>query len=162
MALQSTTALATITLQQASGQVIFSGIPTSYRDLIIVANADGTVQTELYLRFNEDTSSNYHSVRMQASGSTIGGNSQTSATFLRLNGNGDIMPDFSFSAIIQFLDYSVTNKHKQVLSRTNSSNGLDACAGRWSNTGAIESITLYPNAGSFEAGSTFCLYGRVS
>jgi hypothetical protein len=60
------------------------------------------------------------------------------------------------------MDYSVTDKQKTVLSRTNSSFGTDITAGRWASTSAITSVTVYPSSGDFEIGSTFALYGIVS
>lgn len=155
-------ALANLTLTGTDAEVTFSSVPNSYRDLVVVVNADGTQQTELFVRVNGDTGANYNTVRMQGSGSVTGSASTTNATGARLVGNGDIMTDFSFSAIIQLLDYSATDKHKTGLSRTNSSNGVDACAFRWANTNAITSVTVYPAAGSFDVGSTFALYGIVS
>lgn len=162
MALQNTTALATITLQEASSTVTFSEIPNTYRDLVLLIHADGTAQTELYIRINGDTGATYTSVRMQGSGSTAGGATYSGTNGMRLNGNGDIMTNFSFNAVISFPDCSATDKHKTVLSRTNSSNGVDACAGRYPSTNAISSITAYPNSGSFDVGSTFALFGRIA
>jgi len=152
------TPLATITLASTDSEIVFSSIPATYRDLILISNADGTTQTEMFMRFNGDTGSNYNTVRMQGSGSVTGSASTSNATGARLNGNGDIMTNFSFNAVIQVMDYSATDKHKSALSRTNSSNGVDACAVRWASNTAINSVTVYPASGSFEVGSTFSLY----
>lgn len=162
MALQSITALSKITLQEASSLVTFSSIPSTYRDLVVVVNADNSVQTELFARFNGDSGNNYYTVRMQASGVSTGSASTSAASGARLNGNGDIMTDFSFNATITALDYSATDKHKLALSRTNSSNGVDACTFRWASTAPITSVTLFPNSGTFEVGSTFALFGRIA
>jgi len=62
--------------------------------------------------------------------------------------------------ILQFFDYSATNKHKSVLSRSDTATyGTGATANRWGSTAAISSILLYPNMNLFESGSTFHLYG---
>ena len=156
------TALANITLGSSASSVTFSSIPATFRDLVLVINANGTVQTELFLRFNSDTGSNYNTVRMQGSGSATASATTTNATGMRLNGNGDIMTNFSFNAVIQIEDYSATDKHKSVLSRTNSSNGVDACAGRWASTSAITTVLAYPASGSFATGTTAALYGIAS
>lgn len=156
------TPLFSTTLAASASSVVIPNIPQTYRDLVLVVNVDGTSQTELYLRFNGDTGGNYNTVRMQGSGSTAASGLTTNATGMRLNGNGDIMTDFSFSAVIQIEDYSATDKHKAVLSRTNSSNGVDACAGRWANTAAITTVLAYPAAGSFDVGTTLALYGIAS
>jgi hypothetical protein len=152
-------ALQNTTLGSLAASVTFSSIPATFRDLVVITNVDGTAQTEMFVRLNGD---NYNTIRMQGNGSIAGSGSTTNADGARLNGNGDIMTDFSFSSIIHIMDYSATNKHKTGLSRTNSSNGVDACAFRWANTNAVTSVTVYPAAGSFDVGSTFALYGIVS
>lgn len=154
--------LANLTLAGSDSEVTFASIPNTYRDLLVVVNANGTQQTELFLRLNGDTSAIYNTVRMQGSGTTASGGSTANQTGARLNGNGDIMTNFSFNAIIQLIDYSTTNKHKSGLSRTNSSSGVDACTFRWASTSAVDSVTVYPAAGSFAIDSTFALYGIVS
>lgn len=154
------TPLATVTLSASASDVTFGNISGSYRDLIIVARIDGSVNTELFIEFNGSTTG-YTSRRMQTTGVSVGFNTHTGPA-MRLVGNGDIMTDDTFSAIIELHDYSTTDKHKPVLSRTNSSNGLDICAGRWTNTSAITSVRLIPNSGTFEAPSIFSLYGIVS
>jgi hypothetical protein len=154
--------IANITLDVASSSVTFSSIPATYSDLVLIINADGTSQTELYVRMNGDTDSTYTAVRMQANGTTTASTTYSGTGGMRLNGNGDIMTDFSFNAVIQLLDYSSTDKHKTLLSRTSSSGGVDANAGRWPSTSAITSVRAYPNVGSFDVGSTFALYGIVS
>lgn len=161
MATNTYTALATTTLSGSASSVTFGSISGSYRDLIVVANIDNSTNTELFIEFNGDSSTSYYSTRMQGNGTTFGYNNHTGPA-MRLVGNGDIMTDFSFVAVIQLNDYSATDKHKPVLSRTNSSNGVDACLGRWANTSAITSIRLIPNSGTFEASSTFSLFGIVS
>jgi hypothetical protein len=155
------TQINSVTLAATASSVTFSGLPTNgtYRDLVLAVNADGTSQTEFYIRMNGDTSSTYTSVRMQGSGSTNASATYSGTGGMRLNGNGDIMTNFSFNAAIQLLDYSATDKHKTLLSRTSSSQGIDACAGRWPSTSAITSVTVYPYAGSFDIASTFSLYG---
>jgi len=159
MATPTYTALATTTLSSSASSVTFSDISSSYRDLTCVVYADGTAQTELYIRFNSDTGSTYTAVRMQGSGTSAGYNTYSGTNGMRLVGNGDIMTNFSFTAMIHVQDYSATDKYKTLLSRTNSSNGVDACVGNWPSTSAISSITLYPNSGSFDTGSTFSLFG---
>jgi hypothetical protein len=162
MATSTYIALANLTLTGTDAEVTFASIPNTYRDVVVVVNADGTQQTELFLRLNGDSSGVYSTVRMQGSGTVASGGSTANQTGARLNGNGDIMTDFTFNAIIQLLDYSATDKHKSGLSRTNSSGGVDACIFRYASTNAVNSVTVYPAAGSFDVGSTFTLYGIVS
>lgn len=151
--------ISTTTLAATAPSVLFDSLPQGYRDLVIIMNTDNTVQTECYLRFNGDTASNYSTIRAQGSGSTYGATVTSNLTYMRLNGNGDFMTDFSFNGIVQLMDYSATDKHKTVISRTNSSNGLDMNSGRWASTGAISTLLIYPATGNFEANSSFAVYG---
>jgi hypothetical protein len=155
-------ALANLTLGGTDSSITFDSIPNTYRDLVLVMNTDSSAQADLYLRFNGDTGNNYNRVTGQGTGSVASYNVSTNAAFMRLNGNGDLATDFSQNAIIQVMDYSATDKQKAVLSRTNSSFGVDMTAGRWASTNAITSVTVYPSSGNFESGSTFALYGIVS
>ena len=167
MALQSTTAIATITLQQASSEVVFSGIPATYRDLILVGNV-GTTATAFAngeLQFNGDTGGNYS--RVQA----IGTNVNTAVSFGTSGETAIKAIIFSDDLvkgtnIFQIMDYSATDKHKTVLLRSSiMPSGEDRVmmsAGRWASTAAITSLKVFPSGASFSIGSTFSLYGRIA
>lgn len=156
MALQSMTALASITLQEASASVSFSGIPQNYRDLVVVINGIGSA-AGAQLWFNEDlTSSNYRSVVMYNSGDTPTSGVQDTLYF-------SIYGFESRQASInQIFDYSQTNKHKMTLTRANQAGtNVGAYATRWTNSAAIDSILARMISGTFNPGTTFDLYGRI-
>lgn len=169
MALQSTTALATITLQAATSAVTFSGIPSTYRDLIVTLSVKHSYAGSIGVRdngvrFNSDQGSNYPSVYMLGSGS--GTESSTiSSTNFQLNygmASGNFMP-----STLQIIDYSATDKHKPLLYRAGSGEdsnyGAYAMTGRWANTTAIHTLTFAPSGSyQFLAGSTFSIYGRIA
>jgi hypothetical protein len=152
MALQSMTTLASITLQEASASVSFSGIPQNYRDLVLVIAGTTNANNAIAIYFNADeTGSNYSFVNAGTFGSFAGAGSEA-GEFGTAISNG----------IIQVMDYSATNKHKTVLYRRNNINSNTGMgATRWANTAAITSLKL-TQAGSFQAGSTFNLYGRIA
>jgi hypothetical protein len=161
MALQSMTALASITLQQASTSVVFSGIPENYRDLVIEVTGTGSSSGEYYLRFNNDSGSNYSSVVMYAPPVTRG--SGTGATYI----GASIGPSSPQPTIFQIIDYSATNKHKTVLHRTglivaDGTFYVSANVNRWANTTGIASCSFTMPSGSFNSGSTFDVYGRIA
>ena len=159
MALQSMTALASITLQQTSA-VTLSGIPGNYRDLILVVSGISTGNANLDIRINEDTGSNYPEVFMSGDGSSTF-SIATTRSFLRLDYAGFITPAQGHINVVQFIDYSATDKHKTVLARgSNANNGVTATAGRWASTNAINSISIF-QAG-LTTGSTINLYGRIA
>jgi hypothetical protein len=168
MALQSTTALANITLQSVSAQVTFSGIPSSFRDLVVVLN--GTPADTSYpvhaLRFNGDTSNNYAYVGMTGSGSAAAAGNNNSLAYASLGQAYGIGPATSsnFSTIAHIMDYSATDKRKTMLVRNNvSGTGVEAQAVRWANTAAITSITVITSGGAgFAAGTNVSLYGVIA
>ena len=164
MALQSTTALATVTLQASTSTVTFSGIPNTYRDLILVFTGGITTGIQnLVLALNGDTTNaNYSPIHMSGTGSATDGGAINPSLNRIVNYYGYLEADLHTIITINFIDYSNTNKHKTYLSRANNAdNGVAALTGRWANTAAINSIQLSPEA-LFAAGSTFSLYGRIA
>ena len=159
MALQSTTAIATITLQQASSEVVFSGIPATYRDLILSCEPIGTISEQYFLRFNSDTGSNYSWVQMGADGGVF--SSSTTTTGIRVGYFAASSARDNLQISIQ--DYAQTDKHKTALIRTNSNaTAVRAIAGRWADTTAISTVRLVFPASTFGIGSTFSLFGRIA
>ena len=104
------------------------------------------------IRMNGDTGNNYNVVRMynQASDTTSNGSAMTVGEMWAVRNN----------IVVQIMDYSATDKHKTVLSR---SNALDsyvfAIAGRWANTSAVNSLTFLISSGTLVSGTTVSLYG---
>jgi len=167
MALQSTTAIASVTLQSASSTITFSGIPATYRDLILVGNYGATSSGAglSQVRFNSDSGNNYHDVwianRSDTGGPVSGSNS--GANSIRLYRNEFDANTLSHPMVMQILDYSATDKHKPCLIRngTVTVSTTIATAARWGNTAAINSLEIF-TSNTFLAGSTFSLYGRIA
>ena len=165
MALQSTTALATVTLQAATPTVTFSGIPNTYRDLILVLNGGSTgAAINAFIAFNGDTTStNYAGVQMSGTGSARESTILGGAGTRLINYYGYLSSSLTTLITVQIVDYSATDKHKTYLSRSNnSSNGVSALASRWANLSAINALTVSAENSTFLAGSTFSLYGRIA
>jgi hypothetical protein len=170
MALQSMTALATITLQSASASVSFSGIPQNYRDLVLVLNGMNTTDDVTFsLRINEDSTANYSYVTARGRTTNLAQSSSlTSQTSMFIAGWSYGQGTTKTTPVLmQFMDYSVTDKHKTMINRyqTNRDNGdgeVGMIAGRWASTSAINSISLFPNSSTFKAGTTASLYGRIA
>jgi hypothetical protein len=156
-------ALATVTLGSTDSEIVFSSIPATYKDLVLVAQvkASSTVDN-MNLRLNADTGSNYSYVIMRGLGSGSGSSSSESGqTFMRadLFGSG-VETDFDNFYIIQIMDYSATDKHKTVLNRmNNSSQNTGAIAGRWASTTAVNQVSIFINSTTFAIGTTVSLYG---
>jgi hypothetical protein len=153
------TPLATVTLGSSASSVSFASIPASYRDLILVANGSASAEGDLLLRFNSDSGSNYNFVYMYGSfnGAISGASSsQTSAL-------AGVVSTAVSSTIAQIMDYSATDKHKTVLTRTNRIPDIVlANAARWANTAAITTVLAFPASGTFSSGMTISLYGVIA
>jgi len=155
MATETYTPIATTTLASSASSVTFSSIDQSYGDLVLVF--DGITDTGGSFRFyfNSDTGTNYSYVRAFGNGSTAGTDSATEsggrATAGTLSNNSNV--------IIQIMDYAVTDKHKSVIARANTTS-VAMLAVRWADTSAITDIELDADSSAvFQTGTTFSLFG---
>ena len=146
--------IASITLGSSASSVEFSSIPQDYRDLVLVMDCSvGTSSIEITL--NADSGSNYSRVGIYGTGSAQGSFSSTYTAMLM----GAQTENLN---ILQFMDYSATDKHKTSLLRSKvASSEVVATAYRYASTSAITSIEL-SGGGNFTSGSTFALYGIAS
>jgi len=156
-------ALANVTLTGNDSSVEFSSIPATFRDLVVVVQNTSTVPSQMSMRFNSDTGSNYNRVAMFGDGSTASSNTSTNASNINTQAEGQANSTQAAFTHIQIMDYSATDKHKSGLIRFTSTPDQPvtvAQAFRWASTSAITTITLAD--ATFTSGSTFALYGIVS
>lgn len=156
----------------AGGQanIDFTAIPSTYTDLVIklCARSDkaASTWTNTYISYNGNTSS-FSSRELYGTGSAAGSGQSTSSpgggqgagyidavsatgsTF----GSVDIyIPNYAGSNYKSLSsDFAVENNNTTAL--------VGAIAGLWSNTAAINRITLTPDGGNFVQYSTATLYG---
>jgi len=144
------------TLASAASSVTFTSIDQSYGDLVVVVNCETSANESFHWEVNNDAdyNTNYFTVWMRGGNNNVA--SSTSSNLLGFLGSS------MSNAILQFMDYSATDKHKSVLLRSNTTdNYVYALAGRYADNAAITTIKVLNKAGSttFSAGSTFSLYG---
>jgi hypothetical protein len=161
-------ALANTTLATASSSVTFSSIPATFRDLICVASILGSA-TDIQgrIRLNSDTGGNYNWSRITGpGGSAPTADSATGATEGRLaifaQANASNRAQYKF----EILDYSATDKHKNIVNRADqavdsSAAGTELFITRWANTAAVTSVEIR-GTGNFAIGSTLALYGVIA
>ena len=156
-------ASATVDASGASS-IAFSNIPQNYTHLQIRGVMKNTSNsTNLYITFNSDTTSNYSSHYLFTDGQTISASAvNTSYMFLGRYQSSTGSNIFG-TCIIDFLDYSNTNKNKTVKSISgfdaNGSGNLLFSSGSWRSTSALSTITLNTDAGNWAQYSSFSLYG---
>jgi len=157
-------ALANITLTGSDGEVTFSSIPATYRDLVVVIEGTSSNSNMWGYRFNGDTGSNYSYVLMQnwaANGNNV--ESLSGTTTYALSGWQIDFGTRRTAAVTHIMDYSATDKHKTLLTRgVTAGQNVAAHANRWANTNAITSVSVITTVGTFNSGTTFALYGIVS
>jgi hypothetical protein len=152
------------TASGAASSITFSSIPSTYKHLQLRLFMIGTSTSpqDVWGRFNSDTGSNYATHRMYGDGGTVatGGN----LTSTKIDFFGWSNPTYPGVAVIDILDYADTSKKKTSRSLTgadsnNSSGYIFLTSGLWQSTSAINSITFFPQSGTFAAGTHAALYG---
>lgn len=155
--------IATTTLGSNSTSVVFSSIPQTYTDLIIVFNGLNTSATamDFECEFNSDSGNNYSETGLQGDGSSA-------ISFRHSNYSGAILGSIwstgRATVIGHFMNYANTTTYKTCLSRFSTPSGglVGTTVSLWRNTSAITSINFNQPAGQsgqFVSGSTFTLYG---
>lgn len=151
------TPLANVTLGSSAMTVTFSSISGSYRDLYFVMNVVASSGGDS-IRATVNSSSTGIGVEAYGNGS-----SALSSNSFGLISGANVTVESTDRNQLQFhiLDYSATGKDKTSLTRfDNPSAGTVMTCTRFATTAAVNSVAFTFNAGaSFNAGSTFALYG---
>jgi len=153
------TPIATNKLTSPTATVTFSSIPSIYTDLVIVVNANAGSSTQLRLRFNSDTGSNYSTTMLGGDGSSAFTVQVANEASMNAAGLGTS----SGVNILNIMNYANTTTYKTVIGRWNmdstSYGETGIKVGTWRSTAAITSIVLFPTSGNFTTDSTLTLYG---
>ena len=150
-----------------AASVTFSSIPQTFTHLQVRvfmrdAQTFGTYDN-LYYRLNGDAGSNYSNHRLLGDGTSAYSYNYTSQTFVATGTNPSINSTANVFgvSIIDFLDYTNTNKYKTSRSISgfdgNGSGFVSLDSGLWMSTSAITSILL----GGQNSGATPVQYTRV-
>ena len=160
---QTYTPIATYTTTAGQTSVTFSSIPSGYTDLVLAGQAGiavGAPDDILSIRLNGATTG-YSTTILKSSGTAAESYRVTGAGYLSMGREA-----YNCATIISFQNYSNTTTNKTLIGRLNVADytsGVTATAGLWQNTAAINSITIYEQAGAqFGTGRVFSLYGVKS
>jgi hypothetical protein len=148
-----------VTLAASSSSVVFSAIPQTYGDLVLLSSVVASGGANVQWILNGDTS-NVTRVFMYGDGSSAASGAGTSNILSFTSAASASHPTSG-----HFMDYSAADKHKTMLVRTDygGANGTTwAAAGRWASNTPITSITLTISSGNFSSGATFSLYGVIA
>jgi hypothetical protein len=153
--------IATVTAAGGSStQLVMSSIPATYTDLVIVINTSTSANSNLVFRLNNDSTAIYSNTALNGDGSTAtsGRNSNTDKGYF--DSAAYSANNFNYNAILNVMNYSNTTTFKTTVSRSNNAAvGVTAGVTLYRSTSAINRIDFLTTAGTFNAGSTFTLYG---
>ena len=158
--------LATTTLGSSAAEITFSGISSSYTDLVVVFTPILSNTFNVFLRINGVTTNTYNSERLMYTGA-----SGTSASNTLINDGlwiGTGMTNAPVAIMVNLPQYKNTSVIKTFTSQFAGANTgtryAGVCAGNQSSsTVAISSITLRNNGGDvFQTGTYATLYGILA
>jgi hypothetical protein len=154
--------IASTTLGTASNSVTFSAIPQTYTDLVLIVQVlSNSINDDLYLRFDGDSSAVYSHTVLRGNGTGSATSTRGSGlSRARFSDNASPTTTTSTISVINIFSYSNANVFKTMLARTNNaSTGTELFADLWRSTSAVDSIEVFPASGNMASGSTFVLYG---
>ncbi len=156
-----------------ASSVTFSSIPATYKHLQIrminrvVGNSGGNTNSNIFMRFNGDTGTNYtrHLLYDQAGIGSVG-SANASTIFASAAPNSGNTSGIFGAEVVDILDYANTNKFKTTRTIGGyDNNGVGGNrfsfeSGVWRDTSAITTILIYPdNSETWAQYSSFALYG---
>lgn len=162
-----------IATQEVTGSsvdtITFSNIPSTYRALelrtsIRQTTALSSFPIELYMKFNNDSGSNYSTHAMNSSSNTFytNGTSAGSGNKFRVGftTNGSSTSGTQSAALIHIAGYSnpLTMTSFRALYGSPAETRLGQTTGQWSSTATVDSVSL-TGSYSFDVGSVVSLYG---
>ena len=165
--------IATQTLSSTASGVLFSSVPGTFTDLVVVclmqSTSSANTDTRYQMYFNSDTATNYSTTYLNGNGVSASSSRDINRSQIDNLTPLSTTPEFTL-ATFNLFSYSNTSAHKTIIQRAgqqNNSSGAGAgnammgtAVSLYRSLSAITSIHI--NAvvnGQFVAGSTFALYG---
>jgi hypothetical protein len=153
------TPLGKVTLTATSTSIVFSSIPSTYRDLRVVIQAGNDASSGVKLNLNSDTTSSYPTTILRnGTGSPV--SSTSTNAYATIGANVYSTNALTLTYVIDILDYSQTDKHKPILVRgNNAATSTEFIINRWASIAAVNTVTIAPLSGNLISGSTVSLFG---
>jgi hypothetical protein len=154
--------IATTTLGSANSTIEFTTISGSYTDIkCILFIPSSTATSNIRVRFNSDSGTNYLYTYLEGTGSSAGTGRYTSSTYLfELRGStSDTLP-----TLVEFDVFSYAGSTKKTVLVKNSldrngSGQVERMVCLWRSTSAITTITLTSSSSTWVTGTRATLYG---
>lgn len=142
-----------------ASSIIFSSIPGTFTDLVLVMNGTASSDTNVFVELNGDTSNNYSVTAMTGDGSSA--SSYRNANYAALQSLFGYFGTAGGMVLGHFMSYANAAINKVVLARYNYVSNLTlAGVGLWRSNSAITSIKVKTsNSATFPTSTKFTLYG---
>ena len=152
--------IATYTATGSETSFTFSSLG-SYTDLYMVVDAKNlTGNSDVLLRFNSDTGTNYSATILGGDGSSAYSARRTSSTSIICNYFNFLNSTNATQFNINIQNFSNATTYKTAILRANrAAQATEAIVGMWRNTAAVTSVTLAISSSNYASGSTITLYG---
>jgi hypothetical protein len=155
--------IATHTLGSAASSYTFTGIPSTYTDLVLIANIKASVAANAYIRVGNgsiDSGNNYSYTSIYGDGSSAASFRSSNNSLMIGTTTGGALNNRINTLIINFQNYANTSIFKTQINRSSSAAvETVATVGTWRSTSAINQIQILSLSPNYDAGSTFTLYG---
>ena len=154
--------IASQTLASSAASITFSSIAASWTDLRLVLTETNSGTTQVLLRFNGDTATNYSYTILAGNGTTASSGGSSTINNIALQANyaaTSTIPAFVSADIFSYAGSTyktvlVTNSADQ-----NGTGGIERITGTWRSTAAITSVVASVSFGTLSIGTTAQLYG---
>jgi hypothetical protein len=127
------------------------------------SGTSGASFTNLFVRFNADSGSNYAVHWLTGSGASVSSSADSSQAQITLYDILGRTTDIAGAAVIDILDFSSSSKSTTLRSLSGGVDGSETRiylqSGLWNNTAAVTSITLSGQSDNFGSGTRLSLYG---
>lgn len=162
--------LLSATIESTSSVFTISNIPQTYSDLIVTFSPrlSGSNGQDIRYYYNGETTALYSytfGTGYNAGSNVVNFGGTTGRNYIQVVNSVGLATSSNASYIIDIPRYAKENINKTALIKagifqeTSSYGESLIMTALWRSTSAINSITFYPTAGSFAAGSTFNVYG---
>lgn len=146
----------------ASSTVSFTSIPSTYTDIVLIANAkssaSGSASNDYRIQLNGDTGSNYSETKLYGQNTGTYGSARDANQTVMYIGALSASGGSANPSIINFMNYSNTTTFKTAIAKAGNANAEAAAAvAIWRNTSAINRIDL--SLPGFTLTGDFTIYG---
>lgn len=155
--------IASHTIPTATASYTFTGISSTYTDLVLIADYSFTAGTNYTVaqvgNGSIDTGSNYSFTVLNGNGSSAASYRDSNKTYFQLDTN--LTGSARAMSVVNFQNYSNTTTFKTIMGRSSAAGSLvSAYVNLWRSTSAINQIKIFDFSGNnLSVGSTFTLYG---